>query len=123
MPEVERILPEDILPGKGGGRVALLTPLQTVGVRGALIVGVFSAAVLLLLLARWIYLDPPVPKIPANFDEKQAALILSRYKEIQGAVLDSTTKMIDTIVVRILLPVFTSFVGFVFGTQVAGKSS
>jgi len=126
MPEVKRVQPEDILrPEDGDDKIGAvrLTPLQTVGVRGALIVGALIGAVLMVLLVRWIWVEPAVPNIPPNLDEKQATLILSHYKELQGAVLDGTTKMIDMLVVRILLPIFTTFVGVIFGTQIGSKNA
>jgi hypothetical protein len=58
-----------------------------------------------------------------TIDEKQAALLIAHFKDVQAAVMDSTIKMIDTTIVRIVLPVFTSFVGFVFGSQARDKSS
>jgi len=85
-------------------------------------VGVFGALVLVVVLLRWVCLEPAMPNIPLNIDEKQAGLILSRYKDLQTANLESAIKIIDAIVVKILLPVFTSFVGYVFGSQVTSKS-
>ena len=64
-----------------------------------------------------------MPNIPPGMDEKQAAAILSRYKELHTINIDNTIKMIDAVVMKILLPVFTSFVGYVFGSQARSKSS
>ena len=119
MPELKRVEPQDILPERGG-KVSL-SPLQKVGVRGTLAVGAVGISVLLILLVRWIFLEPAVPSIPASFDEKQAAAILSRYKELQALSLDSTLRVIDAVVVKILLPVFTSFVGYVFGSEAGSR--
>ncbi|HXJ44612.1 MAG TPA: hypothetical protein VNH18_35320 [Bryobacteraceae bacterium] len=105
-----------------GGRISL-APLQRVGVRGALSVGVVATAVLLILLVRWIWLEPAIPNVPAGMDEKQVAAIMSRYKELQSINIDNTIKMIDAVIMKILLPVFASFVGYVFGSQSGSKSS
>jgi len=120
MPELKRVEPEEILSERG--KVSL-TPLQQIGVRGALAVGALGALVLLIVLIRWASLEPGVPPIPEGLDEKLAAAVLSRYKEVRALNLDSALKMIDAVVARILLPVFTTFVGFIFGSQVSGRPS
>jgi hypothetical protein len=120
MAELKRVEPEEILFERGE---VSLTPLQRVGAHGTLVVGVVGTVVLLMLLIRWIWLEPAVPQIPQSLEEKLAGAILSRYKELHTLNLDSTVKMIDTIVVRILLPVFTIFVGYIFGSQTGSRSS
>ena|SRR5205823_4407190 len=116
MPEPINITPEIILSQTG--EVGRLSKLQQVGVSGALITGSLAGIILLALLARWMWLDPGSPPSLEGLTEVQVSTALARYKELQSLALESTGKMIDTIVVRILLPVFTSFVGFVFGSRV-----
>jgi hypothetical protein len=119
--ELKVVKPQEIL-AEEGGKISL-APLQRVGVRGAVSVGVVATAVLLILLGRWIWLEPAMPNIPVGMDEKQVAAIMSRYKELESINIDNTIKMIDAIIMKILLPVFTSFVGYVFGSQSRSRSS
>ena len=90
--------------------------------RGAFIVGAVATGVLMILLVRWLWLEPAMPNVPAGMDEKQVAAIMSRYKELQSINIDNTVKMIDAVIMKILSPVFTSFVGYVFGSQAGSKS-
>jgi hypothetical protein len=117
MPEPLTATPDYILAQTGD--VSRLSKLQRVGVLGALFSGSLAALILIALLARWMWLNPGSPPSFAGMDETQASVALARYRDLQNLALESTGKMIDTIVVRILLPVFTSFVGFVFGSRVA----
>ena len=119
--EVKVVEAREIL-AEEGGKISL-APLQRIGVRGALIVGSVATGVLLILLVRWIWLEPAMPNVPAGMDEKQIAAIMNRYKELQSINIDNTIKMIDAVIMKILLPVFTSFVGYVFGSQAGSKSS
>jgi hypothetical protein len=114
MPDTITVTPETIL--SHAGEVGRLSKLQQVGVVGALVTGSLAALVLLVLLFRWMHLDPNPPSL-VNLSDGEASAVIARYKELQGLELDSTGRMIDAIVVKILLPIFTSFVGFVFGTR------
>jgi hypothetical protein len=119
--ELRVVKPQEIL-AEEGGKISL-APLQRIGVRGAFIVGTVATGVLLILLAHWIWFEPAMPNVAAGLDEKQVAAVMSRYKELQSINIDSPIRMIDAIIMKILLPVFTSFVGYVFGSQTRGKSS
>ena len=119
--QLKVVRPQEIL-AEEPGKISL-APLQRIGVRGALIVGTVATSMLLLLLIRWISLEPAIPNVPASMDEKQAVAVMSRYKELQSINIDNTIKMIDAVIMKILLPVFTSFVGYVFGSQANSKSS
>ena len=110
MPDVPRVAPEEILP-EGSGRVAL-SPLQRVGVSGAVAVGCVGAAVLLFLLVRWVCIAPHPPVIPSGADANAAKLMLENYKSLREAALDDTIRILDAFVMKLLLPIFTSFVGF-----------
>jgi hypothetical protein len=120
MPDFPRIEPEDILP-EGSSKVAL-SPLQRVGVYGAISVGSVGAAVLIVLLIRWVLIAPQIPVLPSGVDANAAKVMLENYKALREAALDDTLRILDAFVAKLLLPIFTSFVGYVFGSQVSKEA-
>jgi hypothetical protein len=121
MPDLKRVEPEDILSAERGK--VQLSPLQAIGVKGAFAVGTLATVILLLLVGHWLWVDPALPRIADGLDDKMASNILGRYKEIKALQLEDTLKMVDGIVVRILLPVFTTFVGYIFGSRANHKAA
>jgi hypothetical protein len=115
MADIRTVEPEEILPA-GTARVEL-SPLQRVGVYGAVAVGCVGAALLFLLLGRWAWLTPRPPTLPSTLDTATAKSIIDNYNVLRGAILDDTTRLVDSIVVKLLLPIFTSFVGYIFGSH------
>ena len=97
-----------------------LSPLQRASLSGATAVGILGAAVIVSLLVRWWSTTPQPPIIPAGTAENTSKLILENYKTLRDAALDDTLKILDAFVVKILLPIFTSFVGYFFGSQAHG---
>ena len=65
---------------------------------------------------------PPAPVIPSGTDDKAAKLILENYKTLREAALDDTLRILDAFVMKLLFPLFTSFVGYVFGSQAHRES-
>jgi hypothetical protein len=114
MPEVPRVGPQDILP-EGSSKVAL-SHLQRVGLRGTVVVGCIGTAVICFLLVRWAWISPPVPVIPPGTDATIAKAMIENYKSLHDVALDATLRMFDSFVIKLLLPLFTSFVGYVFGS-------
>jgi len=80
----------------------------------ALAVGGTAALVTFALVARWIVtaLQPPV--LPPNADPAAAKAMLDNYKILQQTTLEPLTTLFDSIVAKVLLPVFTSILGFIF---------
>jgi hypothetical protein len=115
MAEIRTVEPEEILPA-GTARVEL-SPLQRVGVYGAVAVGCVGAALLFFLLGRWAWLTPHPPVIPNSIESATAKSVIDSYNAIREAVLDDTTRLADALVVKLLLPIFTSFVGYIFGSH------
>jgi hypothetical protein len=60
---------------------------------------------------------PPLPTIPPMADANTTKAILENYKSLQQIVLEPYTTLFDSIVVKVLLPVFTSILGYIFGSQ------
>ena len=120
MADIRTVEPEEILPA--GTAIVELSPLQRVGVYGAVAVGCVGAALLLLLLARWAWLTPRPPVIPSSMESATAKSIIDNYNVLREAILDDTTRLVDATVVKLLLPIFTSFVGYIFGSHSRGES-
>ena len=92
------------------------------GVSGAIAVGAVGAIILILLLARWLWIAPSVPVIPPGTDDKVSRLILENYQTLREAALEDTLRILDAFVMKLLFPLFTSFVGYVFGSQANRES-
>ncbi len=60
---------------------------------------------------------PPVPVIPAGTDPAIVKATLDNYKTLQQIALEPFTTLFDSIVVKVLLPVFTSILGYIFGLR------
>jgi len=43
--------------------------------------------------------------------------LLDNYKTLQQIALEPFTTLFDSVVVKVLLPVFTSILGYIFGSQ------
>jgi hypothetical protein len=87
---------------RGAGPVSEGTSLQRTGLIRATAVGITGVAILL-LPGKWISYAPPLSAIPPL----DATL----------PKLEPVTTLFDSIVVRVLLPVFTSVHGYIFGPR------
>jgi hypothetical protein len=65
----------------------------------------------------WVIYAPRAPAIPNDMDPGKAKVIIENYKELQQASLQPLLSIFDSIIVKVLLPVFTSILGFIFGSQ------
>jgi hypothetical protein len=99
-----------------------LSALQQVGVWGVVLVGCLGGVVILALVTRWMWIAPVPPSIPVGSDEKIIKLALDNYKILRDLAWEDTTRMLDAFVTKLLLPIFASFVGYVFGSQHGKKS-
>jgi len=77
--------------------------------------------VILALLVAWIVYLPRVPVIPVDMDPEKAKALIENYKQLQQASLQPLLSLFDSIVVKVLLPVFTSILGYIFGSQHASS--
>lgn len=118
MAQEERISPNEILAAAGAEKpVTGGTFLQRTGLILAISVGSLGAVVILALLFGCLHSLPSPPVIPSNSNADAAKSILQNYSDLQKAALEPFTTLLDSIVVKILLPVFTSILGYIFGTQ------
>jgi hypothetical protein len=113
----ERVSPDEILRSAGADKPVTGTWLQRTGAVLAACVGTLAAIVTLALIGKWICTAPPLPAIPLGTDATGAKAILENYKSLQQLALDPYTALFDSIVVKVLLPVFTSILGYIFGSQ------
>jgi hypothetical protein len=54
---------------------------------------------------------PPAPVIPAGADQNTIKLILENYRNLRQIALEPFTSLFDSVVVKVLLPIFTSILG------------
>lgn len=81
----------------------------------AAFVGATGVAVILAIVVAWIFSIPRLPAIPSETDPARAKQILENYRELQQVAVQPLATLFDSIVVKVLLPVFTSILGFIFG--------
>jgi len=118
MTEQGRVSPSEILRSAGADKpVTGGTWLQRTGVVLAGCVGTLGAIVTIALIIKWMFIAPQPPTIPTTADVNTAKAILENYKTLQQIVLEPFTTLFESVVVKVLLPVFTAIVGYIFGSQ------
>ncbi len=123
MIEPRVISASEVLNAAGAGEpVTEGTFLQRTGLLLAACVGTLATVVTILLVAKWMYSAPSMPVIASGTDPNATKAILDNYKTIQQLTLEPYTTLFDSIVVKVLLPVFTSILGYIFGSQSASRS-
>jgi hypothetical protein len=123
MPEEQKVSALDILQATGADKpVTEPTFLQRTGLILAGSVGGVSAVVTLLLVGRWVFYAPPVPVLQPGADPATVKAMLENYKSLQQIALEPFTTLFDSIVVKVLLPVFTSILGYIFGSRAEKRS-
>ena len=82
-------------------------------------VGALGAAVTLMIVGRWMWMTWSIscPNIHATISAEQATTLISNYKALQEQALQSGREMFDAVVVKALLPIFTSILGYIFGAR------
>ena len=73
--------------------------------------------VILILLVAWVVSAPRMPVIPGDLDAEKAKAIIENYRQLQQASIQPLLSVFDSVVVKVLLPVFTSILGYIFGSQ------
>jgi hypothetical protein len=91
--------------------------LQRTGLLLAASVGSVATLVTIALVVKWIWYALVLPTIPADLDREKARVLIENYKQLQQVTLEPFTTLFDSIVVKVLLPVFTSILGYIFGSQ------
>ncbi len=109
---------DDVLRASGAERpVKEGTFLQRTGLVLAASVGALVSLVTLGLTLAWIIDAPRVPAIPNDITPEKAKVIIENYQALQQSALQPLLSIFDSVVVKVLLPVFTSILGYIFGSQ------
>jgi hypothetical protein len=118
MADREKVTSTDILHEEGADSpVTGGTWLQRTGAVLAACVGTLAAIVTIALVGKWMCVAPQLPAVPPGTDINTAKAILENYKSLQQVALEPYTALFESIVVKVLLPVFTSILGYIFGSQ------
>jgi hypothetical protein len=96
----------------------VLKPLEKIAFR--LAVGLFTliTAVLITIMVDWLMHRPELPSLSGLKLEDQKTTI-DNFKAMSDVVWDRTSKTFDLVVVKALLPVFATVVGFLLGKREA----
>lgn len=118
MPNPEMVSADEVLRAGGAEQpVKEGTFLQRTGLVLATCVGALASVVILVLLIAWIVYLPKLPVVPNDLDAEKAKAIIENYRQLQQAAVQPLLSVFDSIVVKVLLPVFTSILGYIFGSQ------
>lgn len=104
---------------KGDVQKQKLGPTQRAGFRLAVKVGTLIGVVTILVVVQW-WRSAPWTGVPPGFSDMKSAdakAIAENLKILSDASVDRSLKLFDDIVGRVLLPVFTSILGYIFGTR------
>jgi hypothetical protein len=125
------IVQVEVPPGSAGGvdvqgdvKKQRLSGTQRAGFQLAVMVGTLIGVVTILVIVQW-WRSAPWIGVPSNFsdmDGDKAKAVAENLKILSDTSLDRSMKLFDDIVGRVLLPVFTSILGYIFGTR-GGDSS
>ena len=100
-----------------------MDPRSQAGYRLAIGVGSLIGFVTLLIICQW-WISAPSTRIPAGFsalDPAKAKALAESIKSLGDESVDRSVRMFDATVGRVLLPVFTSLLGYLFGTREASQ--
>jgi hypothetical protein len=123
MPQPVTVSSDEVLRAAGAEHpVTEGTFLQKTGLLLAASVGTLATIVTVALVIKWIFYAPAIPVIPADLDHEKARVLIENYKQLQQVTLEPFTTLFDSIVVKVLLPVFTSILGYIFGSQISKQS-
>jgi hypothetical protein len=71
----------------------------------------------------WLSSGVTYPTISSSLKPDDVDALLKNYKTLHDEAFHSATQMFDAIVVKALLPVFTSILGYIFGARTTTNSS
>ena len=124
MPDIEKVSPAEILDTQGASRPVIPgSYLELVGVQFGIGVGGLIALVIAILLAYWVSTAPSFSISSASTDPDKLRQLLEVQKQARDAHLQPITLLFDSIVVKCLLPLFTTILGYIFGSHTVKRSS
>jgi hypothetical protein len=114
----EKVSANEILRSAGAEKpITGGTFLQRTGLILAGCVGATGAIVTFALVGKWVFCAPAAPVIQPGTDQATVKALLDNYRTLQQIALEPLTGLFDSIVVKVLLPVFTSILGYIFGSR------
>lgn len=113
----QTVSPREILAAAGAEKPITGTFLQRTGFVLAGWVGTLISIVTLALIGKWIYSAPAPPAIPVGADGTTVKAILENYRALQQIAMEPYTAFFEMIVVKVLLPIFASILGYIFGSR------
>lgn len=121
--DIEKVAEEEGI--QEGTVKGYLSPTQRVAYRLAVCVGILIFLIVVFLAIVWFSSVPSmklseVPELDTE-DIGKIKDMISNYTTIYDTVSKRVIELFDAIVVRVLLPVFTSLLGYIFGTQVVER--
>jgi len=90
---------------------------QRAGLKLAAGVGALAIVVTLLIVYKWMSMAPLSPDIGLTLTKDQISALIDANKALHEHALDSASKLFDAIIAKVLLPVFTSILGYIFGAR------
>jgi hypothetical protein len=93
-----------------------LLPLEKVAFDLARALFVVITLVLLAIVIDWLVHMPPEPMI-AGLKPDEQKVVIENFKLISEVVWDRTSRIFDLIVIKALLPVFATIVGYLLGKR------
>ena len=122
MPDDQTVSPQEILAAAGADKPVKGTFLQRTGFILAGSVGGLIFIITVSLVGKWIYSAPALPPvIPAGADAATVKAILENYRSLQQIVMEPYTTFFEMTVVKVLIPIFASILGYIFGSRGEGK--
>jgi hypothetical protein len=115
MEESVKVPAEEVL--RSSGSVRPHNYLQLAGVNLAIAVGSVGAVVILALITKWWITYPSAPTLPVGIEPDKAKALIENYRQLQEVSVESILKVSDALIVKLLLPLFTSIVGYIFGSS------
>jgi hypothetical protein len=119
-----QIGPEEIL--REGGASQPVKPhsfVELTGAKLALAVGGLGAAVTLVLVAYWVWTAPVISLDLKEGDPEKLRQVLDLQKQVAEVHLEGVVRIFDSIVVKCLLPLLTTILGYIFGSNTLRRSS
>lgn len=105
------------------GKVSLGTWTQRAGMRLAACVGSVGLVIIIIILVKWWCLIPTAPDLSRNLTPEQIEALLKNYKILTDQSQQLAIQMIETLIVKVILPLFTGILGYIFGAQMASENT
>lgn len=94
----------------------VLSPVERVASRLAFALLLLIASILIAIIADWFVHRPPQPTITGLKLEDQK-LAIDNFKNLSDVVWNRTSSMFDLVVIKALLPIFATVVGYLLGKR------